>query len=931
MDRYDSGETWKNVFNSRIMAEKYKSFAERNPDNVLSQTNVKVMMKISKQLLECENLSADTTRYEQVVEKTMLSEDMDATAYKDLEFMGESLHTSTFKTGMDMSNIIAGYDFENMTSAPVLAAMKKEGLTGFEGDALKSIKKFQPLILGVLQLYGGNAENAGYSKSASYVNQMGSVLRESFKIMETKVLQSRLELDVEQVSKSCGPSTPYKYQELIKCPAIRLLSIDHAIEGTIHCSLSEVELESPGIAYTALSYVWGDYRAPALGEYNPDRARQEFGINCDGLEILVTLNLYQFLEQQSRRIGATEKVYYWIDQICINQQDMKEKSSQVSIMDQIYKSAKHVIAWLGPEDSFTKEAVRTIKYLACLVTDIHAENIEAFSSRVQQEGQIDIKMWDALGAVINRAYFSRAWILQEMILAEHLRFYCGSYEISSEELEKCAMAITRAEPLRRYLNAHGKRFNASTQPAGYTQFGGQIAMICEIRQRYLHEPVEDLFILGRCFEATNAHDHGYALLGLIKKRLGHNEDNPDFELPEPDYGKLIKNTYMEFSKAFLKATGDLRLLSQIEDFDCRSIKSLPSWVPDLSVKLWPQPLMSASNATVTWCAPGNLPFEGVLVNGEILTVQAAYIDVIKGAAVPFGNTRVWRDILRLMKGLRDSGGSNEYLDQALIRTLVTDSNPAKESTSEHMALREDFKYWLIDELARLGEDTGYAGINHELTEAVRERMTRSVSMVADHLEDMHNNKVAAIGAYVKDLPLRLSWMQGFPARSKRHDAVRTEAENVYAELRTILRNLEDQSRNNDQSTVLLTERELDEGLKVRKGPDNDTKSTITEAANRFRSRIGLKTKHRRMIRTAKGWLGMGPSSLRVGDRVFVVPGANIPLIMRRLDPGHYQVVGEAYIHGIMHGEAVFDGIKTTEVHLGNETDNRCGAILLSGR
>jgi hypothetical protein len=204
-------------------------------------------------------------------------------------------------------------------------------------------------------------------------------------------------------------------------------------------------------------------------------------------------------------------------------------------------------------------------------------------------------------------------------------------------------------------------------------------------------------------------------------------------------------------------------------------------------------------------------------------------------------------------------------------------------------------------------------------------------MVADHLEDMHNNKVAAIGAYVKDLPLRLSWMQGFPARSKRHDAVRTEAENVYAELRTILRNLEDQSRNNDQSTVLLTERELDEGLKVRKGPDNDTKSTITEAANRFRSRIGLKTKHRRMIRTAKGWLGMGPSSLRVGDRVFVVPGANIPLIMRRLDPGHYQVVGEAYIHGIMHGEAVFDGIKTTEVHLGNETDNRCGAILLSGR
>jgi hypothetical protein len=105
MDRHGSGETWKDVFNSRIMAEKYKSFGERNPDNVLSQTNVEVMMKISKQLLECENLSAETTRYEQAVAKTMLSGDVDAITYGDLESMEESLHASTFKTGMVMSGL----------------------------------------------------------------------------------------------------------------------------------------------------------------------------------------------------------------------------------------------------------------------------------------------------------------------------------------------------------------------------------------------------------------------------------------------------------------------------------------------------------------------------------------------------------------------------------------------------------------------------------------------------------------------------------------------------------------------------------------------------------------------------------------------------------------------------------------------------------
>ncbi|KAF2127469.1 HET-domain-containing protein [Dothidotthia symphoricarpi CBS 119687] len=879
------------------MAEKYKSFAQRNPGDVLSQSNIEVMMEISKQLFKCADVSADAKRVEQVMEKTRLSGDVDSTTYRDLESKNEFLLESTSKILMDMANIMTGYDFENMTPESVLAAMKREGLTGYERDMFKSIEKISPLFSEAFQGIGNNAELAGYSASASFVNQMGSLLEEDTENLSKLCLHTRLELDIEQGPKKIGPSTPYEYQRLVKRNSIRLLSIDHVNEGIIQCSLSEVDLDSQETTYTALSYVWGDYRAPALGEYNPGRAKQEFGINCDGFEILVTLNLYQFLEQQSQHIGVAKKEYYWIDQICINQRDLNEKARQVSMMDKIYKSARQVIAWLGPEDPFTKEAVRTIKYLACLIADLQDKQVERFLSKVQQEGPVDIKMWDALGAVINRAYFNRAWILQEMILAQRLRFYCGSYEISSEELEKCAIAITQSEPLWRYLDAHGKRFTASTQDDIYTQFGHQIAMICEIRKKYVYEPVEDLFFLGRCFDATNAHDHGYALLGLIKERLHQNRCDPDFGLPEPNYGKLVKNTYLEFSKTFLEATGDLRLLSQIEDSSCRSMKSLPSWIPDLTVRLWPQPLTSASNPSGTWCASQNLPFEGVSVRDCILTVRAACIDIVKGAAVPFGNSRAWRDIFWLLDGLRDTSCSNKYLDQALVRTLVTDLHPANESSNEHLALGKDFKYWLIDELARLGGDTGYAGIDYDKTEFLRDRLTQLKSKAANVLDDVRNNKAAAIRAMVQDLPSSMSWLKESSALSKRSDAVGIEAERVYAELKTIL------SQMKARSTVLPTVRELGKGLDVLKGPDSATKATMTEAAGRFRSRIGLKTKHRRMMRTAKGWLGMGPSSLRVGDRVFVVPGANIPFIMRRLDPGHYEVIGEAYIHGIMHGEA----------------------------
>jgi hypothetical protein len=37
----------------------------------------------------------------------------------------------------------------------------------------------------------------------------------------------------------------------------------------------------------------------------------------------------------------------WIDQICINQNSVAEKSSQVELMGDVYSKAKQVIVWLG--------------------------------------------------------------------------------------------------------------------------------------------------------------------------------------------------------------------------------------------------------------------------------------------------------------------------------------------------------------------------------------------------------------------------------------------------------------------------------------------------------------------------------------------------------------------------------------------------------
>jgi hypothetical protein len=85
-----------------------------------------------------------------------------------------------------------------------------------------------------------------------------------------------------------------------------------------------------------------------------------------------------------------------------------------------------------------------------------------------------------------------------------------------------------------------------------------------------------------------------------------------------------------------------------------------------------------------------------------------------------------------------------------------------------------------------------------------------------------------------------------------------------------------------------------------------------------------------MMRTVKSWLGMGPIVFTSRGQSLCRHGREHTLNHVPTRPGISPDYWEAYIHGIMHGEAVSEFIKTTEVHLGNETDNWIIAVLLFG-
>ncbi|KAJ9156280.1 hypothetical protein NKR23_g1143 [Pleurostoma richardsiae] len=61
---------------------------------------------------------------------------------------------------------------------------------------------------------------------------------------------------------------------------------------------------------------------------------------------------------------------------------------------------------------------------------------------------------------------------------------------------------------------------------------------------------------------------------------------------------------------------------------------------------------------------------------------------------------------------------------------------------------------------------------------------------------------------------------------------------------------------------------------------------------------------RRIFRTRDNYLGNGPRSIEVGDEVWVLAGLKVPFLLRPQGNGRYLAVGDAYVHGLMHGEAL---------------------------
>lgn len=100
-----------------------------------------------------------------------------------------------------------------------------------------------------------------------------------------------------------------------------------------HAQLHGTETPDGSDGFAALSYVWGDVEPARI-------------IYLNGLPRTVTSNLAAALHHLR---DPYDFLWIWVDALCINQADSRERAQQVSQMGDIYRQAERVLVWLGPE------------------------------------------------------------------------------------------------------------------------------------------------------------------------------------------------------------------------------------------------------------------------------------------------------------------------------------------------------------------------------------------------------------------------------------------------------------------------------------------------------------------------------------------------------------------------------------------------------
>ncbi|KAF2033216.1 hypothetical protein EK21DRAFT_109349 [Setomelanomma holmii] len=686
----------------------------------------------------------------------------------------------------------------------------------------------------------------------------------------------------------------YQYEPLPSPTCIRLLQLVPSFDKSIiRCSLKTFELHDAP-SFNALSYTWGDSdvkiptslrdtqsvaKAIATASTNAasegdGRSRQR-SIICDGRLIKVTRNLQDALRMLAGplRILETPQTlsYYWIDALCMDQSNIPERNDQVERMGDVFRKAEGVIVWLGKEDGYTEDALKTMRTISA--TSEKHWSLVPYTSFYEAEAQhihrpdLSFHNWLGFMAFINRPWFKRAWVVQEIALAKSAVVVCGKHVFPWDMLAK-TLSFVRATKWYHHLHTEKMRHvtRLRKHPGIYKRLL-RSSLCVGISPIYINEtrmalstsaegtehpdahspPLRMLLDKHRFCKSSDPRDKVYAFLGLADRAMSPFRTNPTALMP--DYNLTVQEVYTETATILMASYRNLSLLSHVEDPSSRRIADLPSWVPDMSVPLEPYPLRYRGPGHWRASRSRNWNVNQARMAKGFLDVQGYRLDYIGETAILLDESldpsASWASIVKLALSLNLPYPSYTLKDKSpsrvevLWRTLTTD---------------------IYAHVHPAPPEVGALFIDYILNLQIRHRL--------------------------------MPW-SGQDAFQPHHYPL---SDSIYPEWRTLL------ALEPSESPYSL-DRYKERLTAVVESMFNGSYSPI-ELAQLQHELDQSGGKKRRVFMTQGGYMGTGPRSLRAGDEVWILHSAGLPFVLRPQPNGNYCLVGEAFVYGVMHGEAL---------------------------
>jgi hypothetical protein len=231
---------------------------------------------------------------------------------------------------------------------------------------------------------------------------------------------------------------------------IRVLIVHRGNQGTdLECSLkvrllpqldlrgNPLRMNTKGIEnsklpkdrYIALSYAWADQK-PADGHKIYIRHR-----TAGRRSFFVTVNLFEALNTMR---AIDEDRIFWADAICMDQNNLEEKSEQLTLMSRIYGEASSVCVWLGSRLVIKPAVVDPTVWppfeQAEKVVDLNAafhlmSKIRNLDFATVVEDKTLCNEWEAFVGLVSASWFRRRWVVQEIVLARSAELHCGKNRI----------------------------------------------------------------------------------------------------------------------------------------------------------------------------------------------------------------------------------------------------------------------------------------------------------------------------------------------------------------------------------------------------------------------------------------------------------------------------------------------------------------------